>query len=276
MLPTIKQTVKNNQLNFDGYVRRQDSNKARKLKLLAFFILIPAVAFSSVWFLDHRGFFAIQSIELKIEALESQKSYSAAYVEKLSTLFSAKKGKSLWRTPLSEFSQVLKSQEWIQEFHTQRVWPASVEIRIVPKKLSFITASPKDFANGVFRPVSDQGDLLPAVDTRQAPPLAHLNGEIFLQNAAKRKKAIELLQSLPALGSVGIDQLSEVNYDSKIGFWIRTIRAPYEIHLGEEQFELKAQRVSQVIDYLEKRDLKARVIDANLTKKVLVRMQQNP
>ena len=145
---TTNRSVKNNQMNFDDHVRRQGSSKANKLKLLALFILMPAIAFGSIWFLDHRGFFAIQSIELKIEALESQKSYSAAYVEKLATVFSAKKGKSLWRTSLSEFSQVLKSQDWIQEFHTQRVWPASVEIRIVPKKLSFITASPKDFANG--------------------------------------------------------------------------------------------------------------------------------
>ena len=251
-------------------------NKARSLKLLALLFSLPTAIFGSVWLLDHRGFFAIQNIDMKIEALESQKSYAAAYVEKLQVQFSIKKGKSLWRTPLSEFSQVLREQPWIQEFHTARVWPASVEIKIVPKKLSFITSNAKDLSNGLFYPVSEQGDLLPAVDTRQIPPLAHLNGEIFVKNTAKRKKAIELLKALPAQGKVGVDQLSEVNYDSKIGFWIRTIRAPYEIHLGEDQFELKSARVSQVIDYLEKHDLKARVIDANLTKKVLVRMQQNP
>lgn len=251
-------------------------NKARSLKLLALFIFLPVIVFGSVFYLDHRGFFAIQSIDFKIEALESQKSYAAVYVEKLSTQFSAKKGKSLWKTPLSEFSQVLRAQPWIQEFHTARVWPNAVEIKIVPKKLSFITSTAKDISNGLFYPVSEQGDLLPAVDTRQIPPLAHLNGEIFIKNLAKRKKAIELLKALPAQGKVGVDQLSEVNYDAKYGFWIRTIRAPYEIHLGEDQFELKSARVSQVIDYLEKRDLKARVIDANLTKKVLVRMQQNP
>jgi cell division protein FtsQ len=49
-----------------------------------------------------------------------------------------------------------------------------------------------------------------------------------------------------------------------------------KIKLGEDQFAVKSARVSQVMDYLEKRDLKARVIDANLSKKVLVRLQQSP
>ena len=88
--------------------------------------------FGSFWYLDYRGFFAIQNIEMKIQALESQKSYSAFYVEKLTTQFAALKGKSLWRTSLSEFTQVLKDQTWIQEFHAQRSWPASVEIKIIP------------------------------------------------------------------------------------------------------------------------------------------------
>jgi cell division protein FtsQ len=266
------------QLSTDHYLytNRSKIAKAKKYYFLAFLIVVPAIIFGSFWYLDTRGFFAIESIELKIEALESQKSYSSVYVDQLSNELSKMKGRSLWRTSLSEFSQVLKKQAWIQEFHTQRSWPAAVEIKIIPKKIVFITTDAKNFANGLFHPVSERGDLLPLVDTRQAPPLAHLNGEIFAKNLEKRKKAIELLQALPAQGKVGIDQLSEVNYDPKFGFWIRTIRAPYEIHLGEDQFELRAARVSQVIDYLEKRDLKARVIDANLTKKVLVRMQQSP
>ena len=47
---------------------------------------------------------------------------------------------------------------------------------------------------------------------------------------------------------------------------------PPNTKYGEDQFEIKSSRVSQVIDYLENRDLKARVIDANLSKKVLVRL----
>jgi cell division protein FtsQ len=39
---------------------------------------------------------------------------------------------------------------------------------------------------------------------------------------------------------------------------------------------LKADRVGQVLDYLEKHELDARVIDANLTKKVLVRLRKRP
>ena len=39
---------------------------------------------------------------------------------------------------------------------------------------------------------------------------------------------------------------------------------------------IKAQRVSQVLEYMETRQLEARVIDANLSKKVLVRLRKDP
>jgi cell division protein FtsQ len=39
---------------------------------------------------------------------------------------------------------------------------------------------------------------------------------------------------------------------------------------------LKAARVAQVIEYMETRQLEARVIDANLSKKVLVRLRKDP
>ena len=82
-------------------------SKAKKYYFLAFLFLVPIIIFGSFWYLDSRGFFAIENIDMKIEALESQKSYSSVYVEQLSTEFSKIKGKSLWRTSLSEFTQIL-------------------------------------------------------------------------------------------------------------------------------------------------------------------------
>jgi cell division protein FtsQ len=70
--------------------------------------------------------------------------------------------------------------------------------------------------------------------------------------------------------------VSEIGYDRKEGSWIKLLNSETRVNLGEEQFEIKSARISQVIEYLEGRNLKARVIDANLSKKVLVRLQQNP
>ena len=70
-------------------------------------------------------------------------------------------------------------------------------------------------------------------------------------------------------------KLSEVSYDRRDGYWIQLIDSNVKIKFGENDFAMKSARVSQVLEYLEKKDLKARVIDANLSKKVLVRLQQS-
>jgi cell division protein FtsQ len=48
------------------------------------------------------------------------------------------------------------------------------------------------------------------------------------------------------------------------------------VKLGNENFESKSLRVSQVIDYIENKQIEARVIDANLSQKVLVRLRKEP
>jgi cell division protein FtsQ len=54
------------------------------------------------------------------------------------------------------------------------------------------------------------------------------------------------------------------------------IKTGVRVKMGEDQMALKAARVSQVVDYLETRQFDARVIDANLSKKVLVRLRKDP
>ncbi len=53
------------------------------------------------------------------------------------------------------------------------------------------------------------------------------------------------------------------------------IRTGVRVKIGEDQVALKAARVSQVVDYLDAKQFDARVIDANLSKKVLVRLRKD-
>ncbi len=54
------------------------------------------------------------------------------------------------------------------------------------------------------------------------------------------------------------------------------IKTGIQVKMGEDQVSLKSARVAQVVDYLETRQFDARVIDANLSKKVLVRLRKDP
>lgn len=251
----------------------KNQKRASLLSKLALFIIFPVVMGGLIWVLDQRGFFAISDIELQVMTTESQKAFTGPYVEELVQLFQALKGKSLLQTPLEEFTTILNGRRWIESFHAQREWPSKVVIQIHPKSIAFLMTSPKDLASGTFRPVAENGEMLPKVPTAQLPKVALLTGEVFAKSEAKRKIAVELKKALPATGRIAVDQISEISFDPKVGFSVRTKHSPYEIHFGESDFSEKASRVSQVIDYLDKKGLTPTLIDANLSKKVLVRME---
>ncbi len=246
------------------------------LRLFFIFVLVPAAIFASVYTLDQRGFFSIDEIELKVLTQSEQLNFSKPYMDKLNHELSVYKGQSLWRLSLSGISDKLKAKSWIKDFRISRSWPQSLVVEIESKTLSLLYVDQKRLAEGFVRPVTSDGALLPEVDTTQAPPLAMLKGEVFVKDHAKRKIAIELLKSLPEDGKLSHKIISEIGYDTKEGYWVEVAKTNIKIKLGDDQFAVKSARVSQVLDYLEKRDLKARVIDANLSKKVLVRLQQTP
>jgi len=238
--------------------------------------MVPAAIFASVYTLDQRGFFAIEDVNLTVMTKSEQLNFSKPYMDKLNLELSAYKGQSLWRLSLSGVSDKLKAKSWIKDFRISRSWPNGLDVEIEPKTLSLLYVDQTRLALGFVRPVTNDGALLPEVDTTQAPPLAMLKGEVFVKDLAKRKIAIELLKSLPEDGKLSHKIISEIGFDSKEGYWVEVAKSNIKIKLGDDQFAVKSARVSQVLDYLEKRDLKARVIDANLSKKVLVRLQQTP
>ncbi|MES2801534.1 MAG: FtsQ-type POTRA domain-containing protein [Bdellovibrionota bacterium] len=244
--------------------------------MFSIFVMLPAAIFASVYALDQRGFFAIEDIDLQVMTQSEQLNFSKPYMDTLNQELSAYKGQSLWRLSLSGVSEKLKAKSWIKDFRISRSWPQGLVVEIEPKILSLLYVDQKRLALGFVRPVTSDGALLPEVDTTQAPPLAMLKGEVFVKDHAKRKIAIELLKSLPEDGRLSHKIISEIGYDTKEGYWVEVAKTNIKIKLGDDQFAVKSARVSQVLDYLEKRELKARVIDANLSKKVLVRLQQNP
>lgn len=226
--------------------------------------------------LEQRGVFNIKKISLKVTTNPEQLNFSKPHLDKLNQELAVFKGQSLWQMSLGEISEKLSAKKWIRDFRISRSWPSELTIEIEPKALSLLYADANRLAQGFVRPVTSDGALLAEVDTRQAPPLALLRGEVFVKDEAKRKAAVELLKSLPEEGKISHRIISEIGFDSKEGYWVEVAEQNIKIKLGNEQFAVKSARVSQVLDYLEKRNLKARVIDANLSKKVLVRLQQTP
>ncbi len=248
------------------------SKPTRFLRIGAALVLLPAVVFLSLFSLEREGFFKIDKIQLDVSTKSSQKVFIKPYIESLNRKLDAFKGQSLWKFSLKNVSDILKTETWVEEFHISRSWPSGLEIEIEPHHIAFLIQAKDSKAVTEFYPVTDSASVLKKIDSTQAPSVAVIRQEQFLKNQKIREGVIAILKALPSTGKMQSEKVSEIGYDKKDGYWLSLLHSDMKIKFGEDQFEIKSTRVSQVIDYLENRDLKARVIDANLSKKVLVRL----
>jgi hypothetical protein len=170
------------------------------------------------------------------------------------------------------FSKEAKDCDWIERAMISRSWPATLSLKIVPYEVKLLYMAKA----GKLVPIIKDGSFLTPVEAKQAPDVALLQGESFANKNELRKKAVDVIEQIPAEGSFSRKTISEIRYDGKEGFWMTMIKTGVQVKIGDDQVALKANRVSKVVDYLENRQFDARVIDANLSKKVLVRLRKDP
>lgn len=182
------------------------------------------------------------------------------------------RGHSLWSLDLDGLNAQVAAMNWVNELQVHRRWPDRLEIQIVPKEVKFLFVG----KGGQLFPVLQDGTFLSPVAVDALPDVVLLRGDDFVKNKELLARALKTLDQIPSEGSFSKKSISEIRYDGKSGFWATLMKAGVKVKLGEDQIVLKADRVSQVLDYLEGHQFDARVIDANLTKKVLVRLRKDP
>lgn len=256
------------------------SKLRRILKLTAATLLLPCLLALSVYSLEQQGFFKIEQIQLNVKALSSQKHFISPRVRTLQAQLDIIKGTSLWKAPLSQISKNLKNEKWVRDFQISRVWPAGIRIDIETDDVALLVLTNAEEASvaevTTFKPITQTGSVLEKIDSKTAPNSIITRDKNFLISEKIRVGGLNVIRSLPAKGKMTAALVSEIGYVKNEGYWIKLLNSETRVEYGEDQFEIKSARVSQVIDYLESRNLKARVIDANLSKKVLVRLQQSP
>lgn len=241
------------------------------LRIFVAFIVLPSALAGSVFYLNQNGFFNIQQVEVRVEeATPGQELFLKPLLESVKKDFSPLEGQSLWDVDLLKISRELKKLEWIAWVNVKRGWPSTLTIAVKPHEVKFLYLNKE-----AFRPVIHDGRFLPQVKLVEVPDVPVLTGKKF-SDIEMRKRAVAILESLPQDGSFSRNRISEVHHSDKEGFWVTLINTGTKVKLGEDQLSLKAQRVSQVVDYLSQHQFDARVIDANLSKKVLVRLRNQP
>ncbi|MBV2167366.1 MAG: FtsQ-type POTRA domain-containing protein [Bdellovibrio sp.] len=247
--------------------------KKLAVQLIFGFIVLPLSLAGSLYYLNQRGFFNVANIEVVLEGHKpGQEQFLRPHIDNLEASLGKYKGLSLWSIKLSSISREVSSLNWVDSLNIKRSWPATLSVRVQPHEVKLLYISKQ----GKLVPIIQDGRFLDPVETREAPDVAILEGEVFLKKTDLRKKAVDVIEQIPAEGSFSKKTISEIRYDSKEGFWMTMIKTGIQVKMGEDQVALKAARVSQVVDYLDSRQFDARVIDANLSKKVLVRLRKDP
>ncbi len=252
----------------------------KRLKLILTILLLPCLLVLSFYTLEQKGYFKIDHVDVKVNALSSQKNFIAPQVQRLQTRLDSFKGIPLWKASVNHISKSLNDEKWIKTFQISRVWPSGLNIEIQADDVALLVVTNIEGASvaesTVFKPITQSGQVLDKIDSKSAPNSMISRDMQMLISQKVREGALGVIKSLPEKGKMTSAQISEIGYDRKEGYWIKLLNSETRIQYGEDQFEIKSARVSQVIDYLESRNLRARVIDANLSKKVLVRLQQSP
>lgn len=243
------------------------------LQIIFGFIILPLSLAGSLFYLNKTGFFNIQKVEIVLENPPiGQEQFLKPNVDGLEAKLAKYRGVSLWNIKLKNISKEVSALNWIESLNVKRSWPATLTVYVHPHEVKLLFMS----KSGKLVPIIKSGVFLDPVETREAPDVVLLEGETFLKKSELRKKAVEVIEQIPAEGSFSKKTISEIRHDSKEGFWMTMIKTGIRVKMGEDQMALKAARVSQVVDYLESRQFDARVIDANLSKKVLVRLRKDP
>jgi cell division protein FtsQ len=204
------------------------------------------------------------------EKTPEQNYYFDPLLEKIKLDLNTLKGQSLLSLDFRKISQQLKNLDWVASFHISKTWPQSLKITIQPQDVKLLLVKGTHLV-----PVIENGSLLSVVEPHQAPDVILLNESSFSTDRELRKKAIQMSQEIPAEGSFSQKKISEIFYDKKEGFWVQMVDQGLKVKLGEGQVSLKSARVGQVLDYVKSHDIKPHMIDANLSKKVILKLEKS-
>lgn len=253
------------------------------IKLIVSFIFVPGLLVGSIWYLNENHFFDVTELQFKtefnhenrVEASDEKgpsKPILDNEISELSKKLEGFKGTSLFEVDLEKIQQTIESEHWVKSVEIYREWPNRLKIQIDAYDIVLLywMNDKKIF------PILENNRILEPLAMAKAPDRAITVDKKIFSESKVREKAIHLINSLPSSGKFAATKIAEIGYDSKEGFWTELLNKELKVKLGNENFESKSLRVSQVLEYIENKQIEARVIDANLSQKVLVRLRKEP
>ena len=234
------------------------------------FVFLFAVAIGAL--VKDKSLFVVEEVSIRVTMNEAERKVWADLNSQIHQMTQAYKGLSLWRVSLVEVQKKLSLYPFIKQVQVQKSWPHSLEISYSLPSLKAI----HQVGAGQFKLLTEDGQWLGPTKWSKLPRLPWIKGEWINKRPAMKEGVLGLLRQLPDKGPMSSTQISEIQFNELDGFLLTLVKSAQQIRFGSENFQTKAQRVSQVLEYLQIRGLESRVIDANFSKKVLVRLRNHP
>lgn len=231
---------------------------------------VPFVLLSLFVFLRADGFFAVDKVHLATAS--HQPVWLETFWSELRAELQEYQGADIFSLNLVELRKQVMQKIWVADVRVRRSWPNDLYFEIVHKDLS---AYGRDQKGGLVPLLQDGTPIAPSA-LPEKMDLPVLSSSLSQDSRERIVTAIRLYRLFPIEKGLTRDRVSEIGYDAKEGYWTLILPLGTRIKWGESDFENKIARVRQVIDYLESRAIQARVIDANLAKKVVVRLRKTP
>lgn len=249
------------------------STKLRVMVLRAIAVVaVAGLAIATPFVLQKEGFFKIERVDVELREGVMMPAWLQTEWKAMTDDAKALRGRDLWSLDMEEVVAVIKKRPWVREVSLSRSWPDGLVLSIDPKELKAVARAKK----GVLVPVLEDGTLLPSDQMANFVSLPILSGEIDVKDDDRIREALRLLSLFPGQGVLSIDRVSEIGFHEKEGYWVLVMPFATKVRFGNVDFEKKISRVKQVMEYLDSRQIGARVIDADLSKKVVVRLRKTP
>ncbi|MFN8847590.1 MAG: cell division protein FtsQ/DivIB [Bdellovibrionales bacterium] len=245
----------------------------KKFFRFSLYSLLACLATGTLYLqLSVSGFFQIQQVKVYIESDNSSRYASLSALEKVSQEAEKIRGQDLYRVDFSGMQKMLQQEDWIQSFRISRRWPSQLEVLIRPQPVYFSILNER----GRLLPVIESGKVLEEVSVARAPQAPVTRQIEFINNVELRLRTLKILKDIPLHGEFSRKSISEISHDNSKGFVLTLSENNISVKLGENQIRQKSLQIAQVMHYLKERQFQARVIDANLSQKVLVRLRKDP
>jgi cell division protein FtsQ len=236
-------------------------------------VLLFLLAVSIVGLVHEKGLLKVNQIEVIMDDVSLNKSpYWNDLLGKIRPRLTEFETKNIWQVPLIKIAGKFQSEAWVNNVTVSREWPQRIRVKVKNKKIKLLLLN----SEGRLIPIDEKGEFLPIIQWSQAPSLPLLRGAVLNSQINLRKKMLDFFDQLPESGLFSTKQISDITYNEVDGFIATLVWKSLQVKLGFEPSTLVSLRISQVLEYLQSRNINVRVIDANFSKKVLVKLRNQP